>query len=188
MRRLIGLLLAGLLLGGCGVGTQNRPEPVDTTAAAPRPPAPTPPGMEQVRIYLVRDDRLQPVTRHVADRQVQSALAVLVDGPTSAEARAGLRTALAPQPLRMVGGVDQRSGTVVIAVTSAFTGVSGANQKLAVAQVVWTVTEPDGADRVRFVLEGEPIEVPTDRGLTVQPVGRDAYRSVARAGRKPPRQ
>lgn len=177
MRRLIGLLLAGLVLVGCGVSAQDRPEPIEATPTASRPLPTTPPGTARVQVYFLRDGRLEPATRLVADATVSTALAVLVAGPTREEAASGLRTAVTPQPLRVV---DRGPGTVAIGVTRDFTSVSGENQKLAVAQVVWTATGAEGAERVRFVLDGEPIEVPTDRGLSRMPVGRGGYRSVSR--------
>jgi hypothetical protein len=180
MRRLIGLLLAGLVLAGCGVHPQGRLEPVETTPSATSPPPVSPPGMARVQVYFLRDGRLDPVTRSVSEATVPAALAVLVAGPTPAEAESGLRTAVTPQPLRVV---DLGGATVAIGVTKDFTGVSGNNQLLAVAQVVWTATGAEGVERVRFVLDGEPIEVPTDRGLSWLPVGRGAYRSVSRRHR-----
>jgi spore germination protein GerM len=66
-----------------------------------------------------------------------------------------------------------------VAVTREFTGLGGGNQQLAVAQIVWTVTEFPGVQQVRFSIDGQPLEVPTDEGLTDQPVDRDDYRSVA---------
>lgn len=177
MRRLIGLLLVGLMLAGCGVTTQDRPEPVEATPTASSPPPVASPGTERVQVYFLRDGQLEPVTRLVADATVSATLAVLVVGPTPEEAGSGLRTAVTPQSLRVV---DRDAQTATIGVTKDFTGVSGDNQLLAVAQVVWTATGAEGVERVRFVLDGEPIEVPTDRGLSWLPVGRGGYRSVSR--------
>ena len=91
----------------------------------------------------------------------------------------GIRTALPPE----VVGVDEvlPDGLTTVSVTRGFTGITGGNQLLAVAQIVWTLTELPTVTTVRFVVEGTPVEVPTDGGLTNRSVGRDDYRSVAPA-------
>ena len=68
---------------------------------------------------------------------------------------------------------------VTIGVSREFTEVAGGNQLLATAQVVFTVTEFPGVEAVRITADGSPVEVPTDDGLTDEPVGRDDYASVA---------
>ena len=56
---------------------------------------------------------------------------------------------------------------------------AGGNQLLATAQVVFTVTEVPGVEAVRITADGSPVEVPTDDGLTAEPVSREDYASVA---------
>jgi spore germination protein GerM len=69
-------------------------------------------------------------------------------------------------------------GVATVSVTPGFPGLSGGNQLLAVAQVVWTLTELPTVTAVRFSVDGTPVEIPTDDGLTDRPVDRDDYRSV----------
>ena len=178
--RVVGLLVAALLLTGCGVGAEDRPEPV-TTAAAPvvttgnGSPAAGP----RLTVFFVRGARLTPVERRTNATTTAAALDQLVEGPTRTEVRTGIRTALPPE----VGGVDQvlPDGVAIVSVTRGFTGITGGNQLLAVAQIVWTLTDLPSVSTVRFVVEGTPVEVPTDGGLTDRAVGRDDYRSVAPA-------
>jgi spore germination protein GerM len=68
---------------------------------------------------------------------------------------------------------------VTVAVSREFTEVAGGNQLLATAQVVFTVTEVPGVAAVRVTADGSPVEVPTDAGLTDEPVRREDYASVA---------
>jgi hypothetical protein len=175
---ILALLAAAVLGAGCSVRPQDRPEPV-TTAAPPsvevdagnRPEGP------RLTVFFVRGAHLAPVTRTTDAATTVSALDLLVEGPTRAEVGTGIRTALAPE----VVGVDQEfpdSGATV-SVTRGFTGLTGGNQLLAVAQVVWTLTDLPTVAAVRFTVDGAPVEVPTDDGLTDLPVDRDDYRSVA---------
>ena len=173
-----GLVLAAVALGGCGVPTQEQPEILSVSAPeAPANPAATLGGQE-AQIWLVRGDRLEAVSRPVSPADVPTVLEALLTGPTPEEAASGLRTALTPQTLRDSGPTPE-DRVVTLDVTREFTGLVGGNQQLAVAQVVWTATQFPAVERVRFSTEGEPLEVPTDRGLTDRPVGRDDYASVA---------
>ncbi|NEM08274.1 GerMN domain-containing protein [Geodermatophilus normandii] len=176
----LALLVAISLVTGCGVRPQDRPEPV-TTAAAPstEPGDAGVPAGPQVTVFLVRGADLTPVQRRSTVATVATALEHLVEGPTRTEAATGIRTALAPE----VVGVDQQlpDGVTTVSVTRGFAGLTGGNQLLAVAQVVWTLTELTTVTAVRFTVEGSPVEVPTDTGLTDRAVTREDYRSVAPA-------
>jgi len=119
------------------------------------------------------------VERRTDATTTSAALEHLAEGPTRAEAATGIRTALPPE----VVGVDEglADGLTTVSVSRGFTGTAGGDQLLAVAQVVWTLTDLPGVATVRFVVEGAPVEVPTDGGLTDRPVDRDDYRSAAPA-------
>jgi hypothetical protein len=171
-------LLLALLLSGCGVRAQDRPEPL-VVPGSPSPGVTSSPsaGASAVRVYFVRGSRLEAVERSAPDAASATVLDLLTAGPSRPEVLGGLRTAVAPTALvsrdaRVVGS------TVEVVLAREFTAVSGSNQLLAVAQVVWTLTERPGVTAVRFSAAGTPIEVPTDAGLTDQPVDRDDYRSV----------
>ncbi|WP_158544543.1 GerMN domain-containing protein [Blastococcus sp. TBT05-19] len=183
-RTLVPLVAAGLVTG-CGVAPQDAPEPVSTAAA---PAVETgnggPPSGPRVQVFFVRGADLAPVARRTTAPDPVDALDLLVEGPTRTEAADGIRTALAPE----VVGVDEvlPDGTATVSLTRGFTGLTGGNQLLAVAQVVWTLTEMPRVRSVRFTVEDQPVEVPTDDGLTAQPVDRDDYRSVAPAAEPTP--
>ncbi len=178
------LLVAALLLTGCGVRPDDRPEPV-TTAAAPSPDIGngSPAAGPRLTVFFVRGAVLTPVERRSDAVTTAAALGQLVEGPTRAEVGTGIRTALPPE----VVGADEVlfDGVTTVSVTRGFTGITGGNQLLAVAQIVWTLTDLPTVTTVRFVVEGAPVEVPTDGGLTDRAVGRDDYRSVAPAGPTP---
>ncbi|MGY1737297.1 GerMN domain-containing protein [Geodermatophilus sp. SYSU D00684] len=136
-------------------------------------------GGPRVTLFLVSGADLTPVERRTDAATAQAALEQLVEGPSRTEAGTGIRTALPPE----VVGVEDvgADGVATVAVTRGFAGITGGNQLLAVAQVVWTLTDLPAVTGVRFVVDGTPVEVPTDAGLTDRPVGRDDYRSVAPA-------
>jgi hypothetical protein len=129
-------------------------------------------------VFLVHGTRLQAVRRGTsAPGDLREVLGVLATGPSRAETRDGLRTALTPQPITVLGLSD--SGVLTLRVTRQFTGVVGGDQLLSVAQVVWTVCQFPWVHRVRFVAGDQSLEVPTDRGLVPRAVTRNDYRTVA---------
>ncbi|WP_104523429.1 GerMN domain-containing protein [Blastococcus atacamensis] len=180
---LLGALLAlsAAVTGGCGVPAQDRPETVPTAAGpAFEPSTGTSSSGPGLTVYFVRGAELAPTERRTPAPTAGVALDLLLEGPTRIEAADGVRTALAPE---VVGAEeDSPDGTATVSLARGFTGLTGGNQLLAVAQVVWTLTELPSVTDVRFTVEGSPIEVPTDSGLTARPVDREDYASVAPQG------
>jgi hypothetical protein len=177
-RAVASLAAAVLLVTGCGVPLQDdpallqeRPEPDVSTSA--------PGGMRTVRIYLIRDGRLQPAMRATDDTSIRSRLELLAEGPSAAEEADAATTAVAPGDFAAEMAPSSRSpGSVTINVPVQFTQIDGDLQLLATAQLVWTVTEPEPRGLVRMTFKGEPIELPTDQGLTGGPVRRSDFASV----------
>lgn len=177
------LAMALAVLGaGCGVPVQEVPAPLSTNPV-PVPPEPATQGVHTVRVYLLREGRLFPADRRTEDRSTASLVEVLTEGPTGAEKADGVTTALVPGTFRVsetAASPARPTGTVaVVEVPEEFTQVAGDLQLLATAQLVWTLTERGPGGAVRMAFEGEPIELPTDRGLTRSPVRREDFSSVA---------
>ncbi len=186
MRRAVLALVALAVLAGCGLDAQPGPEPVSIPqASTPELGATAAPDGPRVAVWFVRGSRLEAAERPVERPDVDAALAALVAGPTRSEVVDGLRTALSPQSLTPDRPVST-DAVVTIAVSREFTEVAGGNQLLATAQVVFTVTELPGVEAVRVTADGSPVEVPTDEGLSAEPVGREDYASVAAPDRSPP--
>jgi hypothetical protein len=173
------------VLCGCGISLQQGPEAIAIRPS--RVAVSTPPSVGPAidTVFLVRGTRLQAVRRRTTRAgDVREVLGLLTGGPTPAEAAGGTRTALAPQPISVLGLSD--SGVLTLGVTRQFTGVVGTDQLLAVAQVVWTVSQFPWVDGVRFVTGDEPLEIPTDHGLVQRTVTPADYSSVAPAASASP--
>jgi spore germination protein GerM len=178
VRRAAAVVAAVVALAGCGVGAQSAPEEISIPRPTTSPSgAPGDAAGDRVTVWFVRGSRLEAAERPVEDPGVDAALDALAAGPTRAEVVGGLRTALSPQSLTPGRPVTADS-VVTVGVSREFTEVAGGNQLLAVAQVVFTVTEVPGVEAVRITTAGSPVEVPTDEGLTDEPVGRGDYASV----------
>jgi Sporulation and spore germination len=168
-RRPVAWLAAGLLclLAGCGVPADPAPRSIPDeevpfgllgtiTTTSTRPPATT-----RAVVFLVEGDRLVPVRRRVpAPGTPDAVLATVAAGPTPAEAAAGLRTAL-------VTGArlsEVAAGTATVRLDRDFVAADLREQILALAQLVYTVTELPGIRGVQFAFDGQPAEVPTAHG------------------------
>lgn len=169
-RRRVAWLAAGLLclLAGCGVPSDPSPRSIPakevpfgllgtTTTTSSTRPAPT----TRAVVYLVDRDRLAPVRREVpAPTTPAAVLAALAAGPTPPEAAGGLRSAL----VTGAALAQVSAGTATVRLDREFVAADVREQVLALAQLVYTITELPGIGGVRFTLDDRPAEVPTAQG------------------------
>jgi spore germination protein GerM len=168
-RRRVTWLAAGLLclLAGCGVPADPAPRSIPaeevpfgllgtTTTATTRAPATT-----TALVFLVDGDRLAPVRRQVpAPATPAVVLAALAAGPTAAEAASGLRSALVTEATLS----QVIAGMVTVRLDGDFVAADLREQVLALAQLVYTITELPGIGGVEFAFDGQPAEIPTAQG------------------------
>jgi hypothetical protein len=181
--RLLGWLVAGALLAGCGISTDSAPRPLDPRSGPYQQdgenPSPAPTGGARTVVYLVRDAQLVAVVRRIPTHPTAAdVLATLVSGPTARESSAGLATAV---PLKAV--VDKSSTTAripAIAVPLPSVTDSGRNDEvLGYAQVVLSLTGLAGVKGVRFTRDGQPLDVPrADGSLSHGPLTRRDYAAL----------
>lgn len=183
---LIGPLLA--MLVGCGVPTEDRAhvtaaedvpfglldadrEPIAGDSGAGRLP---------VRIYLYSDekDALVAFERRVDEPSLRVALEVLLEGPSDAEASNDVTSAL--DDVDAVADVESGRGIAAVNLAPAFGDLSGADQLVALAQMVYTATARPGIGQVTFTLDGDPVDIPVgDGSLASGSVARDDYEALA---------
>jgi hypothetical protein len=163
-----------LVAGGCGSGEAESAGPVpsngDTTD--------TTTGSDQTyRVWFTRGEHLFAVTRSGPDTEAVGAEAVrlLLDGPSAAESRAGVSSAI-PAGTRFLS-LDIDGGTATVDLTSEYESGGGSASMFArLAQVVYTLTEFDTVRSVRFMLDGVPVDVFSGEGIVLEePVGRRQY-------------
>ncbi|MEX0789995.1 MAG: GerMN domain-containing protein, partial [Actinomycetota bacterium] len=187
MKSLLTLVLL-VLLAACGVPTGDQAETVeevpfgllDPQASEPAETA-APAGGPAVQIYLVDPAalRLVPVERRLGEDEtsLSDVMEILLNGLTGAERRQGLITALVDEDA--VAATELVGGVASVDLTQQFTVLDGPTQRLAIAQVVLTVTARPGVGRVSFTLEGQPIDIPRGDGTLAQgSVSRDNYREL----------
>lgn len=174
-----------LILAGCVVPDDDAPRAIDpstvpfsllgtSTTASTEPPAP-PVRQVAVPIYLVDNDteQLVEVVRTVeAPRSVGEALAELLQGPSAEELARGLTSAIS-RSTTLLGVEGPRDGVVTVNLSDDLSSIGGQGQRLALAQVVFTVTAAPEIQGVLFAFEGEPSQVPDGQGQsTAEPLDR----------------
>lgn len=121
---------------------------------------------EPVDLFYISNSKIIKVQRNVASPANPSqALSSLVEGPSTSPEYVGLRTALPPT---FAASVDVIRGVARVDATRAFlNSLSGLDQKLAIAQIVLTLTSRPGVGQVLFSVDGKLISVPRGRGDSV---------------------
>lgn len=196
---LVALLVAGATACGSG-GTVDAgavPERASTTlaaapptaaggtgAAAPSTPTTVPvAATTDVSVWLVRGEAVQPVTRTVPKvaRIGAEAVKAVLAGPTAAEARSGLSTAI-PTGTRFLDLVIGDDGIAKVDLSRDFeAGGASLGVTLRLAQVTCTVGQFPTVKGVRFSLAGQLVSVFSGDGVVLdKPVSCDSYRQVVR--------
>ena len=205
MRRMPAIVaLLGLVAVGCGAddatdagpvpgrpaGQETTADSAVTTTTAPSAAAsgaassaPSAPTTTDVKVWLVRGETLEAVTRTVPRVPGVGAEAVkaLLAGPTPAELRSGFGTAV-PSDTRFIGLAIDGSGVARVDLTRDFESGGGSlGLTLRLGQVTCTLGQFPTIKGVRFALAGELVSVFSGNGIVIdKPVTCDSYRQVAR--------
>jgi spore germination protein GerM len=188
MRRALAFaLLVSLVAGGCGLPDDDRPRliaegdaPIDLAPTSQTTDTTPEDAENRVNVFFIdEDDRLQSVRRSVGQATVDEAITALLRGVVEDDPD-GLTTAIPPATqLRGPSTLDGDVLTVDLTPAAAEGGiqsVAGEVQIQAFAQLVQTATALSGIRRVRFLVDGAPIQVLTGSGAQTQdPVGRSDY-------------
>ena len=119
--------------------------------------------VEIVSMFFVAGTQVVPIDRLLlSPAAAPQVLAALSEGPPEGDAAAGLRSAL---PVGFAAEVTVERGIATVELPGAFiTDLPGGEQRLAVAQIVLTLTRQSGVGQVRFTSNYEPQSVPRGRG------------------------
>jgi spore germination protein GerM len=186
------LVVAALLLGACGLPEDGSPRVISEEALPPdltdRPDATTtiPPELAEDReVFLVNQladntYRLEPVPRAVRsdaaiEAKIASILESLVRRPEGDNRALGTRV---PETL-LIQGVELADSTLTIDLSADMASVENESQRLAYAQLVYTATQFDEVDNVRFTIDGAELNAVDGTGQAVPLVTRASYANFA---------
>lgn len=174
-------LAATLSAASCGVQAQDSPTLAKDSSVPfglltgdvpPLVPPPTALRSESVSLCFIAGDRIGIVERDLGLPVMPSDLVAALTEATAVPA--GLRTAVGPPAI--VAGLRLDAGVVEIDLAPSVSTLGGADQLLAIAQLVCTLTARPGVGQIKLSLSGAPVDVPRgDGSLTADPVSRDDY-------------
>lgn len=148
--------------------------PEDTTTTGPDTTVP----VEAVNLFYIAGLQVIPITRLlISPASAAQVLAALGEGVPPGETAAGLRSALPPNFLAEV--VVERGIARVDLPPTFVTEVPGAEQRLAIAQIVLSLTRRAGIGQILFTSGGQPQSVPRGRGDLTEPGGTVACEDYA---------
>jgi len=180
------VLALALCLGACGIPTASSPSPIaksdvpyhlldPATTTTTVPGAPPAVGVPELIFLVAPSAHLVAATREVAvPASLTQVVGALLAGPTATEAAGGIQSFLNRTGVQVT--LSPTGGVATVDFTSDPIAVVGPDQTLAIAQVVYTVTQQPGVTGVTFAIAGKAIEVPTAAGVQVPgPVARADY-------------
>jgi spore germination protein GerM len=187
------LVMMSLAGAACGIPTGGSPTAIARSdvpfhilnpeaASTPTTTSPTV-GVPETIFLVAPSQRVAPVTRVVAvPATLSDILGALLQGPTAAESAAGLQSFLTGTKTQVSATVAGGIATVNFSANPVLAQVVGPDQTLAIAQVVFTATQPGtGVIGVTFEIDGTPVAVPTSGAQVLGPVGPNAYLPYAPA-------
>lgn len=188
------LLVVGAVagVGGCGLPEDQRPHlvtaedaPLDLTPTESAADTVPEAGEVTVEVFFLNLDQtqLRRARRPVDEVDVAAAIEALLQGPTEEE-RDELSHAI-PPAVELLSAVVADDGLVTLDLAPAGEGgilsVQSDAQARAFAQLVYTATAVPGVERVRFLVEGQPVDAPNDEAALAEVTEAD-YASLSPSG------
>lgn len=179
----------GLVLGGCGIPTQQSATKLPH-ALQLLPSASTLPVLGgvtgTVTVYFIKDGRLYPVPYpEQQGSPLSTAITALSLGPSYVQTEDGITTGFSETPAEIsLLSTPSQGGLATVEVDDQFLELQGTPALEAYAQVVYTLTGiPGGPKSVQFESQGVPLEafIPPGR-LVSRPVTRSDYCELAPIG------
>jgi spore germination protein GerM len=168
--RLIAALLAvALATAGCGISADTTPRDIDQTADAGLDPLSGQAAVGSGRIFLAVPDatgvptKLTAVSRDVDDSDPEALLQSLLAGPNAIE-RANDVTTTLPADVQLLGWIRRPGGVLSIDLSESFAELNGQTLIVALAQILYTVSDIGGTEGVRITVAGEQATWPDING------------------------
>ena len=143
----------------CSIGADDEPRALAVSTTTTSTPAAPTSGGASAELWYVSDGALVPASLSLPDHLLSTGVGAIFDAPDPAVEAHDLTTSIpVDTSLRSVDLVD---GTLTIDLSEEFDNVIGPSRQQAIAQIVLTATDFSNVNRVRFQVDGTPIQVAT---------------------------
>lgn len=156
---------------GCGVPTDDEPRAIspervpDPFSSSSAPPTTGGDGGQEAKVYFLVGEQLRPAFRPVAgEPDPESAMAELLAGPTRQEQQQRDMTTAIPAGTELVSEPEIVDNVLELDLNQAITLIERPASRTAYAQMSYTALGLDGVAAVRFLIDGQPVDAPTDEG------------------------
>lgn len=148
-----------LIATACSIGADDEPRALTVSTTTTSTPAAPTSGGASAELWYVSDGALVPVSLSLPDHLLSTVVGAMFDAPDQTVEAQDLTTSIpVDTSLRSVDLVD---GTLTIDLSEEFDNVIGPSRQQAIAQIVLTATDFSNVSRVRFQVDGTPIQVAT---------------------------
>jgi hypothetical protein len=170
----------------CGVPTDDEPRTIspervpDPFSSSSAPPTTRAEGGQTEKVYFLVGQRLRATRRPVAgEPDAENAMAELLAGPTRQEQQVRDMTTAIPAGTELVSPPRMDDNVLELDLNEAITLIERPASRTAYAQMTYTAVALDGVAKVRFLIEGRPVDAPTDNGDRAE-VDADDYEAPLR--------
>ncbi len=159
MRIRLALLAAACLASAtsCGISADAEPRALQVTTTTSTTPTSEPVGDQTSDIYMVTNSALVPIIRRVPARNPTEVMNSLLIPPDETEGDS-LSSSI-PAATKLLEIRRREDGLVEVDLSADFEDVQGDARVLALGQIVMSLTDLAGVERVQFFVEGEPLQV-----------------------------
>ncbi len=144
----------------CAITADDEPRALAVTTTTTTEPATPTVGGSTAVLWMLDDGQLVPLSLSLPDHMVSTVLGALFDPSSDTDEQHRGLTSSVPVDARLED-VELNGGTLTVNMSEEFDNVVGPSRQQAIAQIVLTATEFPNIERVRFEVDGEPVQVAT---------------------------
>jgi hypothetical protein len=161
---------------GCGISSDSSPRALDVSTTTTEPVASPTSGLAAAVVYYLADDRLVPVSRSIPDQEIGTVLNALLEPPDDLDIGDAITTSIPTgTELRRL---ESSGDTLLVDLSGDVENLAGPARQQAIGQIVMTATEFPDVARVRFSIDGQPIQVTSPARGDVDVVDRCDFASL----------
>jgi hypothetical protein len=173
------LVAVATLLGltaGCGVSSESSPRALQVSTTTTEPVASPTSGLAEAVVYYLADERLVPVSRSIPDQEIGTVLNALLEPPDDLDVGEAVTTSIptGTELRRLAASGD----TLLVDLSGDVENLAGPARQQAIGQIAMTATEFPDVARVRFSIDGQPIQVTSPARGDVDVVDRCDFASL----------